>query len=301
MRRGRPRHLIGADDVDCEDALELGGVEQVHAPVRNGFRGRRVVDQHVEPAKLVDAGLHQSLAVLVLGNVALHRDRVRAHRPAGRRDRLAAGLVGGVVHDHVAAAMGKNLRAFRADAIIRACPRDDGGLSLQFQHTSPVSFSTSVFHFRTICAALASTSGGKAAIARITPSTCSPVRGSTSSLRCLASSRKPGSFMVASKARRKACTRSDGTLGGVSQGRPVSRLEAWKARMLRCSSVLAYSKMVGTLLSYFATRSFSVVNSILTVPSLSMCCPACANAITVWQRPCTSLRCMAITMSVEPL
>src|SRR6185295_7000827 len=81
----------------------------------------------------------------------------------------------------------------------------------------------------------------------------------------------------------------------------ASSLETWKARMLRCSSVLAYSNMVGTLLSYFATRSFSVVNSILTVPSSSMCCPACANAITVWQRPCTSLRCMASTISVEPL
>ena len=65
MWRRRPCHLIGADDIDREDALELGGVEQVHALVRDRLGGGGVVDEHIEPAPLLDAGLDQPLAILV--------------------------------------------------------------------------------------------------------------------------------------------------------------------------------------------------------------------------------------------
>src|SRR5262245_20152135 len=130
--------------------------------MRDRLGGGGIVDEHVEPAPLVDAGLDQPLAVLVLRHVALHRDRVRARRPAGLRDLLATGLVGGVVDHDVAAARGEDLRAFRADAIIRARPRDDGGLSLQFQRTYPVFYNTWLY-LRFICAALASSYSGRRA------------------------------------------------------------------------------------------------------------------------------------------
>ncbi len=65
-------------------------------------------------------------------------------------------------------------------------------------------------------------------------------------------------------------------------------------------SVLANSKMVGTLLS-IGTRSFSVVNSMRTVPSSSRCCAGLRKGHHGLADACTSLRCIASTISVEPL
>ena len=50
MRRGGTRHLIVADHVDPEDALELVAIEQVHASVRDRLGDGGVVDEHIEPA-----------------------------------------------------------------------------------------------------------------------------------------------------------------------------------------------------------------------------------------------------------
>jgi hypothetical protein len=137
MRRRGTAHLIIADEIDAVDALELRGVEQVHALVRDRLGGGRIVDEHIELAPAIDRRLDQAHAILVLGNVALHRHRVHAQALAMDHDLLGAGFVGRVVHHHVAAVRGEDFSAFRADAVFRACPGGDGGLSLDVQRTLP--------------------------------------------------------------------------------------------------------------------------------------------------------------------
>ena len=78
VRRRRSAHLIAADQVDREDALELVGVEQVHALVRDRLGDGGIVDQHIEPPEAVDRRLDQPHAVGVLAPHRLRRRRPRA-------------------------------------------------------------------------------------------------------------------------------------------------------------------------------------------------------------------------------
>ena len=76
------RHLVIADQVDRIHPLELIGVEQVEALVRDGLGDGGVVDRHVEPSPSVDRRLHQAAAVVVLGHVGLHGEALDACRLA---------------------------------------------------------------------------------------------------------------------------------------------------------------------------------------------------------------------------
>jgi hypothetical protein len=137
MRRGGPAHLVVADEIDAVDALEFRSVEQVHALVRDRLGDRRIVDQHVEAAPAIDRRLDQAHAILILGNIALHRHRVHAGGLAMRHHLLGTGFVAGIVHQHIAAARSQDFRAFRADAVVRARPGGDGRLALEFQRSLP--------------------------------------------------------------------------------------------------------------------------------------------------------------------
>jgi hypothetical protein len=86
---------------------------------------------------LVDRSLDETLAVGVLRDVALHRDRIGARRLAGRDDCLAAGLVARVVDHDVATARRQKLRAFRPDALVRARAGNDRCLALDVQQNLP--------------------------------------------------------------------------------------------------------------------------------------------------------------------
>ena len=167
---------------------------------------------------LSSAGLHQPLAVRVLRHVALHDDRLGARRLAGRRDLLAAGLVGRVVHHHVAAARRQDLRALRADAFVRARAGDDGGLAFDFQHTSCAQKSSSIrprgseewrvdFGYRCAPSRPPWRSAQAGRLAILAQHRLDLLAGARVDLEAalLASSRKAWSFMVASKARRSAC------------------------------------------------------------------------------------------------
>ncbi len=123
MRRGGPAHLVIADQVDRVVALELVGVEQVEALVRDRLGDGGVVDEHIEPPPCVDRRLHQRAAVVVLRDVALDGEGLDARRLAVRHDLVGARLVGRVVHHDVAAARREELRAFAADAVRRSSIR----------------------------------------------------------------------------------------------------------------------------------------------------------------------------------
>src|SRR5882757_9410667 len=97
--------------------------------------------------------------------------------------------------------------------------------------------------------AIASTGGGTANDCATMRAMSSPDKGSTSSLLRLASSRKPGSRMVATKALRIAAARSGGVDGGMKNGRPSAGTSERNSSTWRCSSLRPSSGKSGLSVS----------------------------------------------------
>ena len=96
----------------------------------------------------------------------------------------------------------------------------------------------------------------------------SPETGSISAPTLAASSRRPGSFMVALKAARNISARSLGTSGGSTKGRPMTCSTKAISKMARAVGLGANSSAVGTL-GYSLSRSMPSCMATKTSPAFS--------------------------------
>ena len=99
----RPHHLVGPDDVDREDLVEVFAGQAFQVVVGHNFGAGGVVHQAVNPAPAGQGLGRHAPAVFIHGNVGPAQDGLAAQFPAGRRRFLGLRLAAGVVDDHVAA------------------------------------------------------------------------------------------------------------------------------------------------------------------------------------------------------
>ncbi len=110
--RSRAAHLERRNHVGRVDALEVFGIQAVELVVRHELGRARIIDERIELPPLVQGGLHQPLAVRVLGDIGLHHDGFSA----SIGDLLGLLRALRVIDHHAPATLGELNRRRGADA-----------------------------------------------------------------------------------------------------------------------------------------------------------------------------------------